>query len=711
MSQLENALRALRLGFKVFPCHPRSKKPAGEIVPNGVKDATHDEVIVRRWWSQNPDYNPGVTGGTIVDCDHGLNSNEEAQTFSQLNHFPATLAVRTGRRDAYGVQFHFAGQASRSGPYEVNGVSGEVRAGNLYGMAPGAIHPDTGETYKIILDLPLAPCPSDILAKAIEAVRRRNINKVERGEKITHPGRHDWLVSQAGRLFNTGVHGDALLIALRQLNQEHCEPPKDDEHLRGIVRDADEGWEQYKGSKAKPAIAQPEEINRTDAGNAQRFLVQHSERARYCGPDRRWYVWDGGRWAESLKGEAGCLAMQTARSILVEAAHIENEDERNRMVAWAMKSLNASQITNMLKLAGMFPEFAITQTDLDADPWLLTVANGTIDLHSGALREHRHRDLISKLVPITYDPTAACPTWEEHLKLVLPDDATRAFFQRATGYSLTGLDVEEVFFFLQGGGQNGKSKTLEILASLLGDYAWTATFGAFVRSHNGVPLNVIADLKGRRFVVIDEGEENQTFNESLLKNLTGGSSVAGRQLYSRTVNYRPTFKLWFGSNYKPSIQGMDLAIWRRVRLIPFGVKIPDEKRDKFFSQKLTAELPGILNWALAGLAQWRESGLGESEEVKAATRAYRSEMDTVKEFIEEQAEQKHGATEKLTVLYDAFRRWSERNGNKYPFGKRAFAERLRRMSFQIPENGTHAKNVTGIQLKMGYQNQVFSSGE
>jgi putative DNA primase/helicase len=471
----------------------------------------------------------------------------------------------------------------------------------------------------------------------------------------------------------------------------HQWPNPHPEH--GAISTVNSGWE---SGKSQPLTIAS--LGRTDAANAERFVAQHADKVRYCGTDKLWYAWDGKRWAPSLRGEAVRLALETVRSIYLEVAKITDGDERNDLIAWAKKSEMAPQVLNMLKLAASFKDVAIIATDLDADPWLLTVDNGTVELKTGALRAHRREDLISKMVHVQFEPRTSCPVWEEHLKLVLPQDDTRSFFQRAAGYSLTGLDVEEVFFFLQGGGQNGKSKTLEILATLLGDYAWTSTFGAFVRSHNGVPLNVIADMMGRRFVVVDEGEENQSFNESLLKNMTGGGTVSGRQLYSRAINYRPTFKLWFGSNYKPNIQGVDLAIWRRVRLIPFNVTIPEERRDKFFVEKLRAELPGILNWALAGLAEWQKAGLGASEEVRSATRAYRSEMDTVKEFIDECCERRDEAQTKLSVLYGTFHEWSKRNGNQWPLKKRPFMDRIRKMGCDIPEGGTHARVVRGIAL-------------
>src|SRR5467141_2169999 len=180
MSQLENALAALRRGFHVFPCYPKTKKPAGEVVPNGVKQATTDERQVRAWWAHNPDYNPAVTGGVIVDCDSGPTDLHGALAFAKLNNLPDTLVVRTGRRTSYGAQFHFTG-TTENRPYDANDVTGEVRCRNQYGMAPGAIHPDSGERYEIVIDLPLAPWPkTNILGGRVAKFAPR-----DPGEEIT----------------------------------------------------------------------------------------------------------------------------------------------------------------------------------------------------------------------------------------------------------------------------------------------------------------------------------------------------------------------------------------------------------------------------------------------------------------------------------------------------------------------------------------------
>ena len=107
----------------------------------------------------------------------------------------------------------------------------------------------------------------------------------------------------------------------------------------------------------------------------------------------------------------------------------------------------------MLGLAEKEVGIPVTPEELDADPWLLNVTNGTIDLRTGELREHRPEDLITKLVPVDYDPDAACPTWLQFLHDIMgARQALVDFLQRAVGYALTGSTREQVLFLMHGTG-------------------------------------------------------------------------------------------------------------------------------------------------------------------------------------------------------------------------------------------------------------------
>jgi putative DNA primase/helicase len=276
---------------------------------------------------------------------------------------------------------------------------------------------------------------------------------------------------------------------------------------------------------------------------------------------------------------------------------------------------------------------AITHNALEVDPWRLTVMNGTLDLRTGEMGEHRREDLYTRFVPVEYDPVAECREWLVFLNRVLNgNEELIAFLQRAMGYSLTGSTGEQCLFFLHGSGANGKSTFLEILRALLGDYAVQADFATFLENRNDGPRNDIARLFGARVVTSSEVGEGKKVNESLVKSLTGTDRVAARFLYAEAFEFLPTFKLWLAANHKPVIRGTDTAIWRRIRLVPFTVEIPEGERDPELPNRLRAELPGILAWAVQGCLLWLESGLGVPDQVRAATDAYRRESDILGAF-------------------------------------------------------------------------------
>jgi putative DNA primase/helicase len=126
----------------------------------------------------------------------------------------------------------------------------------------------------------------------------------------------------------------------------------------------------------------------------------------------------------------------------------------------------------------------------------------------------------------------------------------------------------------------------------------------------------------------------------------------------------PAFKLWFSTNHKPTIRGTDMAIWDRIRLVPFLVRIPAEDQDKKLREKLIAEAPGILAWAVAGCLEWQRDGLNEPDQVLTATRDYRSEMDVLGEFIGDRCVVDPAAQVTSKDLYRAYTFWCEQAGEK-----------------------------------------------
>jgi putative DNA primase/helicase len=339
---------------------------------------------------------------------------------------------------------------------------------------------------------------------------------------------------------------------------------------------------------------------------------------------------------------------------------------------------------------------------LDAGSWLLNVENGTLDLRTGELRPHRRDDLITKIAAVDHDSRATCPTWLAFLDRVLGgSQELAAFLQRAIGYSLTGEATEQVLFLLYGTGANGKSTFLETARALLGEYAIQASFDTFLAKQDVSREHALARLRGARFVSGSEAEAGARLNEVLVKTLTGGDAVTARFLYREFFEYEPRFKVFLAANHKPTIKGSDHAIWRRIRLVPFTVTIPEQERDPKLREKLRAELPGILNWALEGCLAWQREGLGEPPEVKDATAEYREDMDTLAPFITERCETFPDSRGGSTELYKAYATWSGANGEK-PMSQTSFSLRLNERGFERKRSGGNGNRVWfGIGLATG----------
>lgn len=343
---------------------------------------------------------------------------------------------------------------------------------------------------------------------------------------------------------------------------------------------------------------------------------------------------------------------------------------------------------------------AIKLDHLDADPWLLNVANGTLDLRTGTLHPHRREDLVTELAPAAYDAHATCPMWDKFLHRVLNDDeALIGFLRRAVGYGLTGDTTEQVLFFLYGSGANGKGTFLVALQEMLGDYAKQAAPEVLLVHRGEQHPTGVADLLGARFVVAAEVEQGKAFAESLVKQLTGGDRLKARLMRQDCFEFSATHKIFLAANHKPIVYGTDYAIWRRIRLVPFTVTIPPEERDPHLVAKLRTEWPGILAWAVRGCREWQERGLGVPGAVKAATEAYQAEMDTLGEFIAARCDTESGCKATAKELYDSYTYWCEAEGGE-PITQRAFGTALGERGFQRVRSD-HSKPTTwrGIRPK------------
>ncbi len=434
--------------------------------------------------------------------------------------------------------------------------------------------------------------------------------------------RHATLVSKAGKFRTISLEHEDIEIALLNINGQFCVPPMEAKEVRQIVK-----------SVCKYP-AGPQGTPLTDTGNGLRLVDAYGSDLRYCAVWKKWMIWRGQRWEQDGLHKIFMLAKQTAVEILQETkqALIEGNDQAKAIGNWAFKSQDRTRLEAMVWAAQS--ELAVTPDVFDRDVMLLNFRNGTLDLGSMNFRNHDRDDLITKMVPVEFDPEAVCPHWESFVDRIMDgDESLVAFLRRAIGYSLTGDVGEQCLFILYGGGANGKSTLIETISKMLDGYACKSEMSSFLEKKNESVSNDIARLKGARFVSAVEAGRGKRLNEPLIKEITGGDTISARFLFREFFDFRPEFKLFLATNARPEIQGVDEAIWRRVYLLPFDVFIPAAERDKGLLKKLEAELPGIMNWALEGCRAWQLQGLAPPGRVLAATAEYRADMDLLADFL------------------------------------------------------------------------------
>jgi putative DNA primase/helicase len=505
---------------------------------------------------------------------------------------------------------------------------------------------------------------------------------------IPEGSRNGTLISLAGTMRRRGMGGRAIAAALTEENRQRCAPPLSQSEVAAIA--------------ASVCRYAPDSVlvtaNLTDLGNAERLLETAGSDLRYVHTWKRWLIWDGIRWAVDDNGEIERRAVSAIREIYVAAAAIEDAKTRKALVDHARRSEAAGRIRAMISLAANMSGVSVAVNALDANPWLLNCLNGTIDLRTGELREHRCEDLITKLAPVDYDPSATCPVFDRFLGRIMGDNrALIHFVQKAIGYSLTGSTTEQVLFLLYGSGANGKSTLLEALRAMFGDYGRQTDFTTFLQRSGDSVRNDLARLAGSRFVSAVEVEEGRRLSEAVVKQATGQDTISARFLFNEFFEFPPTFKVFLAANHKPQIRGTDHGIWRRIRLVPFQVCIPDAEQDRDLGEKLRAELPGILARAVRGCLMWQQEGLDPPQEVQAATQGYRDEMDAIGAFLAECCILEPGATVAASALYATHRDWCERY-HEVELSQREFATRLHERGLE-PGKGTHGVRIwKGLRL-------------
>jgi putative DNA primase/helicase len=693
-----------------------------------LENASCDPAVVREWWNTWPQANIAVALGPgtnlfVVDLDIGEDTDGhiELQAWAEANgvEIPSTLEAETGSGGRHLFYTWPGGIKNATGWLPCVDIKAE---GGYVLVAPSS-HV-SGGSYRWMSTDPAATVAEPLLGHLRGA--RSRVRTGHGGDGAPAPAydyreacrtgppkgaRDHFFNSRAFELRKMDWSYQDALEELKRHWSESEQPPGDEWPWEEVVRKLDRVWGEVEpdplpdwdptaaAGPQEGAPPPPPDTKDTDVGNAKRFANEHQNDVRYAS-QLDWLVWDGTKWRVDELGRHKELAKQTVATMFTYAAR-QSGDERERWLAWAKASESRQRIEAMVTLARTDPLLVSSVHDFDKDPMILAVENGTVDLRTGELREHRRADMITRRSHVTYDPSATSAIFDQYLHSVTQGDTDlQAYLQRAVGYTLTGLTVEEVFFMIYGPKASGKSTFVDGMQTVLGELSMTTQADTLVHMRGSqAPKDELASMLGARMVATVEIEEGQRFAEALVKQLTGGDKIAARQLYKTRFEFIPTFKLWIATNHAP--RAYDDAIWRRIKRVPFPVEVPKAQQDmrlKAMMKDPSSEVArAFLAWAVRGCLLWQQAGLGTCLVVEEDTAEYREEQDKFSVFLEERIDvSDQSALTSSKDLYLAYTSWCQENGER-PMTSTSFGIKLKERGF-VKARSTRPISWNGLKV-------------
>lgn len=412
---------------------------------------------------------------------------------------------------------------------------------------------------------------------------------------------------------------------------------------------------------------------------ARSFSRQYTGRLRFDHDVGAWFEWSGNSWKMVRDKRVFDYAREVARQM----------SGGKRFIC------KASTISGIERLATADRRHRVTSDAWDQDKWLLGTPRGTVDLRTGKIHAGRAVEGITKTTSCGPGKGRA-ERWLQFLGESTGGDMMMIeYLRRIFGYCLTGDTSEHALFFLYGPGGNGKSVLLNILAYILGDYSAHAPMETFTKSKLSSHPADLAMLRGARMVVASETEEGIPWAEARIKSLTGGDPITARFMRQNFFTFSPQFKLLIAGNHQPVVQSADTALRRRFNILGFTHQPPTP--DLQLEDKLKAEAPQILTWAIRGCLEWQRIGLATPGAVISATSEYFDEQDTFAQWLGERCEV--GAS-KFDWTKDLFHSWSDfaREIGEDPGSQVRFSGRLKKAGMRRDKRGG-VRCYNGLQLR------------
>ncbi len=499
--------------------------------------------------------------------------------------------------------------------------------------------------------------------------------------------RHPSLFSLAGAMRRKGCTENEILPALEAMNEKRCCPPLDQDELEKMAR----GVTRY-----APGI---DRFCPTESWAAEHLSYTFGAGVRYDHTSGRWLLWDGTRWQPDETNAVYQVALDAAREIRM-LVTTEMSKEQSGVImkfAWGLESYAKTKA--VLALTASRPEIATTHRDLDKNPDLFNLKNGTLDFTGKKVlfRKQNKNDLLTKRSEASYVPGADCPKWKAFTEWASCDDPEMVrFLRQFWGLCLTGRPVQFVWF-LFGQGANGKSVFWNALLKFLGEYGQVAPVEMLLSKEQRASVpNDMARLPGAHLAVCSEIPAGSRLNEQQLKDLTGGDRITARFMRQEWFEFEPSHKLVMCGNHRPQVRGQDHAIWRRLLLIPFDNLVTDNQRrdmDEMLAE-FQGEWPGILNWALEGLEDYWKNGLVVPGRAKAAIESYRDDEDVLGDFFREHIVKAPGS---VCDGVDLFERYSKTDSKA--MGRKNFYKAVEERGVRVSNtNGLRGKRFDGIRL-------------
>jgi len=435
----------------------------------------------------------------------------------------------------------------------------------------------------------------------------------------------------------------------------------------------------------------------TDFGLAL-YLIESFDGDLVHSPGLGFFMFEHGVWKRDEMGRIRVWAHEAADVLEREAldtfeadlAKLEREASRDEspMAYEALEKARGIRLRAVMRLrttstlTAVLLELAAevnVETDVfDSHPELLCVKNGTIELRTGTLRPSAREDMLTKKVDVRFDAAAQAPRWRQFLAEIMPEDTAEmvSFLQRLAGYGVTGSTAEQIFVIMHGRGANGKSVYTDVMSRVFKAITETTNADTFEKKLAGGIPNDVAALRGARLVMASESSSASSFDESLIKRMTGSDQVSARFMRQEFFTFTPTALIQIATNHKPAFKGVDEGLWRRIVLIPFSRYFAPAERDAGLTAELLDEAEGVLAWAVAGAALWYADGLRVPALVADATNDYRETSDEFAGFYPGVLGKAKGESLKTVDVYRSYVEWCDEEDNEYRLGKKNFFEAM-----------------------------------